>query len=272
MGVYLALTLAGLLLKLFNQSRHEFEAGVSQSSLELDFNDLLANQPWMVLFGFGLFQLMGAFVRGGAILYYFKYYCNNEGVVPDFFVAGSIAAITGMLLTKKLTSIFGKKMLMIYMNVGVAAITAGFCLLNPHDTIWMFALYIASSFIGGPSPVLLWSMYADTADYSEWRTRRRATGLVFSAATFSQKMGCAVGAAMTGFALEFFQYSEPVDGVEQLQAAVTLNGLCMMMSLIPAGFFLAAAVCLAFYSISDRVLDEIEFDLQARKNAEITDS
>lgn len=271
-GVYIALSLAGLLLKFINQGSDEAEVGVQQSSLELDFNDLLANRPWMVLFGFGLFQLMGAFVRGGAILYYFKYYCNNEEVVPSFFVAGSIAAIAGMLLTKKMTSIFGKKMLMIYMNVGVAVVTSAFFLLNPDDTTWMFALYITSSFIGGPSPVLLWSMYADTADYSEWRTRRRATGLVFSAATFSQKMGCAVGAAMTGFALEFFQYAEPVDGVEQLQAAVTLNGLCMMMSVIPAGFFLAAAVCLAFYSISDRVLGEIECDLQARKNAEVPDS
>ncbi|OUW83778.1 MAG: sugar transporter [Saprospirales bacterium TMED214] len=271
-GIYLALSVVGLLLRFLNQSSDEFESDVQQSSLELDFNDLLANRPWMVLFGFGLFQLMGAFVRGGAILYYFKYYCNNESVVPSFFVAGSLAAIAGMLLTKKLTSVFGKKMLMIYMNVGVAVITAAFFLLNPEDTGWMFALYIASSFVGGPSPVLLWSMYADTADYSEWRTRRRATGLVFSAATFSQKMGCAVGAAMTGFALEFFQYAEPVDGVEQLQADVTLNGLCMMMSLIPAGFFLAAAICLAFYSISDRVLDEIETELQARKNAQGPDA
>jgi len=271
-GVYLALSAAGLLIKFLNQSSDQSKLEGQHSSLELDFNDLLANRPWMVLFGFGLFQLMGAFVRGGAILYYFKYYCNNESVVPSFFVAGSLAAIAGMLLTKKLTSIFGKKMLMIYMNLGVAAITAAFFLLNPDDTIWMFALYIASSFIGGPSPVLLWSMYADTADYSEWRTRRRATGLVFSAATFSQKMGCAVGAAMTGFALEFFQYAEPIDGVEQLQAAVTLNGLCMMMSVIPAGFFLAAAICLAFYGISDRVLDEIESDLQARKNGQVPDS
>ncbi|MCH1439636.1 MAG: MFS transporter, partial [Rubripirellula sp.] len=165
-GVYIALSLAGLLLKFINQGSDGAEVGVQQSSLELDFNDLLANRPWMVLFGFGLFQLMGAFVRGGAILYYFKYYCNNEEVVPSFFVAGSIAAIAGMLLTKKMTSIFGKKMLMIYMNVGVAVVTSAFFLLNPDDTTWMFALYITSSFIGGPSPVLLWSMYADTADYS----------------------------------------------------------------------------------------------------------
>ena len=77
---------------------------------------------------------------------------------------------------------------------------------------------------------------------------------------------------MTGFSLEFFQYAEPVNGVEQVQAAVTLNGLCMMMSLIPAGFFIAAAVCLTLYNISDGVLNEIESDLQVRKNAEIPDT
>ena len=79
----------------------------------------------------------------------------------------------------------------------------------------MFAAHIAASFIGGPSPVVLWAMYADAADYSEWRNHRRATGLVFSAATFSQKMGCAVGAAMTGFALDFYRYAQPIEGVDQ---------------------------------------------------------
>ena len=73
---------------------------------------------------------------------------------------------------------------------------------------------------------------------------------------------------MTGFSLEFFQYAEPVNGVEQVQAAVTLNGLCMMMSLIPAGFFLLAAFCLVLYNISDNVLSEVEHDLQTRKATE----
>ena len=172
-----------------------------QSTFELDFNDLLSNRPWMVLFGFGLFQLMGAFIRGGAILYYFKYYVGDPSHAPAFFVSGSIAAIVGMLLTKRLTALLGKKMLMIYMNLGVAFCTAAFLFIQPDQVPLMFAAHIAASFIGGPSPVVLWAMYADAADYSEWRNHRRATGLVFSAATFSQKMGCAVGAAMTGFAL-----------------------------------------------------------------------
>ena len=223
------------------------------------------NRPWMVLFGFGLMQLMGAFVRGGAILYYFKYYCGDASHAPAFWVSGSTAAIIGMLLTRKLTSIFGKKMLMIYMNIGVAATTAAFFVLGPEQIALMFTLHIAASFIGGPSPVLLWAMYADSADYSEWKNHRRATGLIFSAATFSQKMGCAVGAAITGFALDFYLYVAPVDGVDQVQSETTLNGLCMMMSIIPAVFYVLAAACLVFYNINESTLKQIEGDLRLRR-------
>ena len=263
---YIVLSVLTLAVRAIARSRMAEDG--EQSTFELDFNDLLSNRPWMVLFGFGLMQLIGAFIRGGAILYYFKYYHGDATIASSFLVAGSFAAIIGMLLTKKLTSIFGKKMLMIYMNVGVALTTAGFIFLEPEQVAWMFALHIMASFIGGPSPVLLWAMYADAADYSEWRTRRRATGLVFSAATFSQKMGCAVGAAMTGFALDFYKYVPPIDGTDQSQSETTLGGLCMMMSLIPASFFLLAAGCLAFYNISEPVLRQIESELQERKEAE----
>lgn len=259
---YGILSVAALTVRFFALQKPTPE---SDSTLEQDFNDLLQNRPWMVLFGFGLLQLMGLFVRGGAILYYFKYYCQNTDVVPMFWVLGSICGIFGMLLTKKLTSIFGKKMLMIYMNTGVALLTASFFFLGSEQIYLMFAIHLLASFIGGPSPVLLWAMYADSADFSEWKNHRRATGLVFSAATFSQKMGCAVGAAMTGFALDFYQYTPPVDGAEQSQSETTLNGLCMMMSLMPATFFLLAAACLALYNISEPVLEEMERDLQARK-------
>ncbi|MDA8745959.1 MFS transporter [Rubripirellula amarantea] len=238
------------------------------STLESDFNDLISNRPWLVLFGFGLFQLTGLFIRGGAVLYYFKYYCGDADLAPPFWVSGSFAAIAGMLLTKPLTRIFGKKNLMIGTNFSVAVLYASFIFLGPDQISLMFAIHIAASFIGGPVPVLLWAMYADTADYSEWRSQRRATGLVFAAATFSQKMGCAVGAAMTGFALDFYSYSQPIEGVDQAQSDVTMSGLRMMMSVIPAAFLLTAAGCLLLYNISRQLEQQIEADLQSRKQSD----
>ncbi len=264
LGGYLLGSVASLLIRTVSLQR--FSETSEQSTFEQDFQDLLSNRPWMVLFGFGLLQLSGLFIRGGAILYYFKYYCGDADLAPTFWVLGSFAAIAGMLLTKPLTRIFGKKRLMIGMNALVALLTAAFFFLGPQQYNLMLVLHGIASFIGGPIPVLLWAMYADTADYSEWKSHRRATGLVFAAATFSQKMGCAVGAAMTGFALDFYQYAQPLEGVEQVQSATTLQGLRMMMSLIPALFLLAAAVCLCFYNIDLTLEEQIEKDLRARKS------
>jgi GPH family glycoside/pentoside/hexuronide:cation symporter len=262
-AVYIVLSLLLLVVRRWALSHY---ASVSQeSSFQNDFHDLLKNRPWMALFGFGLLQLMGLFIRGGAILYYFKYYCQQADRASLFLVLGSVAAIFGMLLTKHLTAIFGKKTLMVLVNVLVAILTAAFVFLNPENIYWMFALHLCASFIGGPSPVLLWAMYADAADYSHWKNGRRATGLVFSAATFAQKMGCAVGAATVGFALDFFEYLPPIDGTDQPQSDYTLWGLCLMMSLIPAAFLFLGASCLAFYNISEPMLQKIEADLANRK-------
>lgn len=245
--------------------RASVAAAPGVSTLELDVNDLLGNRPWMTLFGFGLFQLMAAFVRGGATMYYFKYFVGDDSHVAMFFVSASLAAIVGMLLTKPLTAIFGKKLLMIGMNLGTAVCTALFYFLEPDQVGWMYALAILGAFISGPSPVLLWAMYADVADYSEWKHRRRATGMIFSAATFSQKMGVALGAAVTGWILAGIGYQPPVDGAEILQSTQTLLGLKWMMSLLPAGLLVAAALALCFYGINRKLMAEIEAELQQRR-------
>lgn len=235
------------------------------STLELDFNNLMSNRPWFVLFLFGLFQLMAAFLRGGATMYYFKYFVGDSSWFSYFLVAGSLAAIGGMLLTRPLSAALGKPRLMISMNLGTAFFMALLFLVSPEQIVLIFVLHIVGSFVSGPSPVLLWAMYADVADYSEWKFRRRATGLIFSAATFSQKMGVALGAAMTGWVLHWIEYLPPVNGVEVPQSETTLFGLSLMMSLFPAALLVAAAASLLFYEINQNLAQQIEVELGQRK-------
>ena len=234
-----------------------------RSTLGADVSDLMRNRPWMVLLGVGLFQIMAGWTRGSAIAFYFENYVNAP--FGNFLVTATIAGIIGMLFTGTFTKIFGRKMLMIYMNVANAILTALFYFLGPDQVAMMYALNIAAAFVTGPVPVLLWSMYADVADYSEWKTERRATGLVFSAATFSQKLGGAMGAAIPGWLLSYYQYKPPVDGVKVQQTETTINGMILMMSLIPAAFLMMAAACLLFYNISEPMLAQIETDLRNRK-------
>ncbi len=236
-----------------------------QSTLAFDFHDLIGNGPWLVLLMFGFFQLMGAFIRGGAILYYFKYYCGQPTLASTFLVAGSLASISGMLMTKTATKWIGKRRLMGVVNASLATSTFGFFFLDADQVGWMLSLHVIGSLLAGPGPVLLWAMYADVVDYSEWRTHRRATGLVFSAATFSHKFGCAIGAAVAGLLLDGFGYVPPIDGIDQAQSEPVLTGLRWMMSIIPAFLYIAAGLCLLGYRVDESLLSEIESDLAKRR-------
>jgi GPH family glycoside/pentoside/hexuronide:cation symporter len=157
------------------------------------------------------------------------------------------------------------------MNVGTAILTAACFFLDQDQLTLMYVLNTAAAFISGPVPVLLWAMYADVADYSEWKNHRRATGLVFSAATFSQKLGGALGAAVPGWTLALCAFRAPVGGVQQQQSPETISGIIAMMSVIPALFLLAAAGCLLFYNIHDKQLELIEQELADRKKAKPED-
>jgi GPH family glycoside/pentoside/hexuronide:cation symporter len=81
-------------------------------------------------------------------------------------------------------------------------------------------------------------------------------------------MGCALGAAMTGWVLGWIGYQQPVAGVAVQQSDVTLFGLRVMMSLVPAAFLVAAAACVVFYEISQQLASVIEADLKSRRSAE----
>jgi GPH family glycoside/pentoside/hexuronide:cation symporter len=229
-----------------------------------DVSDLLKNRPWLVLLAVGLFQILSDWTRGSAIAYYFTYFVGSE--FGNFLVAGTVASIAGMLMTKPLTARFGKDRLLIAMNVAKAALIACFYLLERDQVAWMYLLNTTAMFISGPVPVLLWAMYADVADYSEWKNGRRATGLVFSAATFAQKLGGALGAAVPGWALAAYRFRPPVDGVRQAQSVETIQGVILMMSLIPALFLAGAIVAMCFYNVNRAVIRQVEADLAARKS------
>jgi len=233
-----------------------------QTSLKNDLRDLLNNRPWVVLFFMGIFSLTYVIIRSGSIMYYFKYYLEKEGLAPRFMVLGTIGVIAGVACTEFLTKRLGKiKLYKIVMTIS-SLLTLAFYFLPKDEIILIFALNILIATIMAPQAPLIWAMYADTADYSEWKNNRRATGLVFSAATFAQKMGIAIGGALAGWLLAWFGFQANVT-----QTPEALTGIRLMMSIIPAVAGLLAVVAVFFYELDDKLMEKIEADLTARKNA-----
>lgn len=231
-----------------------------KSSVRQDLTDLIHNQPWLILAAVSVVTLIYVAVRSAVIMYYFKYYIEDESAASAFMVAGTIAVLVGVLPTKWLAAKVGKKRLYIGSMVIVVLASAGFFFAGPDDLAWIYALQIIFSLASGPSMPLLWSMLADAADYSEWKNGRRATGLVYSAATFGQKMGFSLGGALSMLILAYFGYVADVT-----QTAASLFGIKLSLSLIPSGIALLAVVALLFYKLDDQQVSRIGAELAVRK-------
>jgi GPH family glycoside/pentoside/hexuronide:cation symporter len=105
-------------------------------------------------------------------------------------------------------------------------------------------------------------MYADTADFSEWKRGRRATGLVFSASATCQKVGWAIGALFTGALLS--SYGFIADKAQSLEVSHLLT---MLMSIIPSAFGLISVILILFYKLDEKTMKQIQTDLEERRKA-----
>ena len=230
------------------------------ANLRRDLQDLLANRPWWVLFALGLCVIVSFWLRGGAGAYYFKYYCHRPDLVGWYFGTGTAASIVGAALTPHLTKRIGKRRAYALLMTLGGLLTLAMYWVPPGSIALIFVLSGATAFILGPNAPIVWAMYADTADYSEWKTGRRNTGLVFAAAVFSMKLGGAVGGWTLGALLDHFGY---VPNAEQTPGA--LHGILLAVSLIPALFGLVAAAVVMAYDLDEAKVAVVERELLARR-------
>jgi GPH family glycoside/pentoside/hexuronide:cation symporter len=232
-----------------------------QADFRRDVADLFRNGPWMVMFVLGLTTLTAFILRGQTTAYYFKYYVGNEGLTALFISSGMLASIVGFALTAPISRLVGGKK---HLYAGLMAVsgllTLAFFLVPASSPGAIIALNVVIALVQAPNSPLVWAMYADTADYGEWRFGRRNTGLTFAAAIMAQKGGGAVAGALNGALLTGFGYV-----ANAAQSAHSLLGIRITMSLIPGGLCLIAAALTVLYRLDDRTMKQIEIELLERR-------
>jgi len=234
-----------------------------KASVKQHYSDLMKNGPWIAMFVLTLVLFITLSMRGSVIFYYFRYYVsteNYESLFSLFNVLGTSSTIIGIFFSKGLAMRFGKRNVFIGGLAGTTLFTALFVFLPPTAVTMMFATEMLRQFVYGFTIPLLWAMMADVADYSEWKNKRRATGIIFSAIVFALKAGLGFGGAITGFVLSMYGY---VPNVAQTQSA--LNGIVLTMSIFPAVTFGLCVVCLFFYSINKQAEIQITNELAERR-------
>ena len=252
-----------IFLNLFLQARERVEPVSERIENPLrDIADLTRNRPWMIMFGLSLLVMVTITVRTGASLYYVDYVMQDKAQ-EKYFVPIYLASLAaGALMTPLLTALIDKRRLMIILMIAVGVLCCAFYFVPPQQTALVYGLHIAIGLCLGPKSPLTFAMYADSADYNEYKTGRRATAMTFAAASFSQKLGGALASAVIGWVLASLGYV-----ANHLQSGASQTGIVVLMSFVPGALALVAACLMAFYNLSDKRLLDIQdalFDRKAR--------
>jgi GPH family glycoside/pentoside/hexuronide:cation symporter len=232
------------------------------TSIKQDLRDLANNQPWITL-SFVSFITMSYFaIRSNTTLYYFKYYVGSINQAQWFMLGASLSLMAGVFCTGWLDRRFHRARLYATISAIDGIMMGLLYIAEPSQWKLMYALNFIAHFFLGPSIVLIWAMYADVADYSEWKSGRRATGLVFSATVFAQKLGLALGGAAVGWLLGYYGFQANIQ-----QAPETAQGIRSIMCLLPSVLATISAIAILFYPLDRYRMRQIEDDLKLLKSA-----
>lgn len=241
-----------------------------RTNIRSDFKDLIKNKPWIIMLIVGFLWVTYNSIRQGAAPFYFKWYVGNANLVGQFFAFVIGASILSSFIATPLTNLFGKKRLFIMVMVVSGIFTSCIYFLKPENVTGMYVLGGLAELFAGMMPILFFAMLGDAADFSEYRNKRRATGLVFSAGTFAMKFGGGVAGAVTMFVLGRFDYTEKSDKIAEVvsQNSHALQGIKLVNSFVPVIFIIIAVLIILIYPLTTEKMKEIEGELKARKEKE----
>lgn len=205
----------------------------------------------LIIFAFWM-GMMAFTVRSAAIVYYIVYAVGREDLVAPFMFGVAAFNFVGIVLVPPVAKRLGKRAT--YLAGAFLGCALGVALyLTPFDQVALIFVISCLGSIAFAAPTVMgWSMLPDTVDYAEARSGVRADGAIYSAASFFQKMAMAVGGAGAALILEASGYV-----ANAAQSADALTGILVMVSLAPAGIFLAGAAAMLFYPLDEKAHGEV---------------
>jgi glycoside/pentoside/hexuronide:cation symporter, GPH family len=209
--------------------------------------------------GGGLLETLGYVVHGD------KSNLAGSNVADVFYsiinMVGQGTTILVIILSTPLSRRFGKKAIAV-VGFGLASLgTFAFYLLPPANVIGMLALTILIAIFYAPTIPLIWAIFADVADYSEWTTGRRFTGMVFATIGFALKAGLALGSASFLWIMQaFFSYDTKLPS-----APGAVIGYRFTSGIAVGLLFAICTALLAVYKLNKATTRQMADELAARR-------
>ena len=296
---WMAITGTVLLIITFLSTKERIVPSPGQkSSIKDDLTDLSKNRPWLIMLSLTILLFITLAMKGGSYVYYFYNYVDQAALATfispvintltgwgiNFFgsdpvsaglglfnAGGIIFQIVGISLSKKLADNYGKRDVFRYGLLISTLFIMLFFFFKPENVFLMFGSQILHGFFYGITIPILWAMIADVADFSEWKTMRRATAIIFSAMMVGLKAGLSIGSALVTWILGLYGYVAKESGIagqEIIQPHSVAEGARLLVSIYPSIPFLIGVGLLFFYVIDKKMEMKIEADLKARRAGE----
>lgn len=175
------------------------------------FVDLFKNKPWVIL---TLAGICTNFFNGFryAVAGYLISYCLGGDVtvgalIINYTVLMAFGEVTCMIfggVSPKFTEMVGSKRMAFIAASLICCVTSVAFFFIPMDAryVWLMVAVVILTSVGiGLYSPLLWSMYADVADYATEKFGTSSTGLIFSSGTMAQKLGSAISGSIIALLL-----------------------------------------------------------------------
>ena len=174
---------------------------------------------------------------------------------------GTGITIIVIILSPALSRSLGKKQWRLVVSVLRVSVHLAFYLISPTNVTGMVVLTILIAIAYAPTIPLIWAIYADVADYSEWKTGQRFTGIVFATIGFALKGGLALGSSSFLWIMAgLFNYN-----TQMPDAAQAVEGFHACSGIVVGIMFAICTILLSVYQINKKMTIQMADELAERR-------
>jgi len=205
------------------------------------FKSLIDNDQLLVVMIVVLVINFTLYITSGMAIYYITYDIGDVNLFGLFIMVGGVFQVLGSIVYPLLAKRFNRRKMF---DFAIYAQFIGFIFLFLNAFVLgnnVVLLFVVGAFIflgQGVFMVLQTILLADVVDYGELKLGRRTEGVVFSVQTFVVKLATGLSLGVIGIGLAVINFIEPIEEspevfVEQLQTGSTLEGMRIMMFILP---------------------------------------
>lgn len=221
-------------------------------------NQVFSNRHLLLFFLVEVCILTARFMILGLAVYYFKYVAQNMLLVSVFFTCVSVGLLIGSFVGGFAAKKLAKKTVYI-LGLSMEIICFALIWLVAENPVAYIALNAIATFGTGFANSVMYAVYADISEYSEWKTGKNAKGLIMALSSLPTKIGVALSGAVIGFSLAAIGYVAGAAPTPELTRSIVL-----IASIIPGAIAILALAGIFFYSLDEKGVLEIRTEIEAR--------